>query len=723
MGMCGVWVCERSVCGVWLDAGFDLSDKVDCYGAIGWIWSTRAIGNKGFEMLKQATRDLKADEIDDWTKIPAKRMRHRPRIVAYDEDGGEITGNNILGLENEVILDKDHKRILKALEAKEFNFNYVAEHNLFHTHTTALAQVHKELSLKGPYITATSGSTLCNCFIRAMAGGGFGVFRFGQGTLEHQLWDHSGKTTRCTYNQAMPPHKVIPKMGGEWISENKCYEFEHHQDLTKCVDLLGNKRPLKLIDDRYYQLHINGRGMVIRCKCEAEETPADCEGWERVKGYYKKILSRLEEVNEDSILHEVDQLVRYIKRKRHPVSYAKHDPDGWSYAVSSEAKRFLVYKVGARNAELYMGTANANPWQQVCDPFMPEDLEGRRWNADSARLAAQCANKPGPHPSWDMILKHTGQSLDEPLLNNAEMQKYGICTGQDYLRAWIACLIRYPKSPLPYLFFVGPENSGKSSVHEALRKCIEEGVVHGGTAMTSASGFNGEFSGKVLATIDETDLSKAEGLSSKIKFWTNATHIPIHIKGQQPFDAENTMHFMQSGNSVEVCVIPYGDTRMMVFWVPPFPGIEVPKEVLMERCLEELPNFLYTLGTLQLPPLTERTRLPVISTEIKTEIMQSGEPTSIEFIKVTYHDVPGYTVKVSEAYDAYKKWCVSENKKPVAPNDFKLQVGLKYPVYQGPRGRAFSIGNISLNANAPPKEAFSMKGCEGRHERVSDDGI
>jgi len=703
------------------DAGFDLADKVDCYGMIGWIWSVRANAeNQGFAMVKQAERDLPADQVPDWTNLPAKRMKSRPKVVAFDENGQEIVGNNIIGFSDEVIvLDKMHMKILKALESSGYNFNHVAEHDLYHTHTMALKKVHKDLDIKGPFETATSESNLCNCYIRPMNGGGFAVFRFGKGTLEHQLWDQTGTTTWCTFNQIIPAHKILLRMGAEWVAESKIYEFQSHQELVKATDALGNKVPLLLLDNRHYGLHINGRGCVIKCFCTTEESPGNCDNWTRVKGYYKKPLSRLEEVDTDSILGHVDNTVRYVTRQGETLGWAVKTEAGWIRCKSEDAKRVAEFNVGAQGAKMYLGVANTNPWTLVNKPFERENLQGRQWNLDSAQLVTPCATQPGPHPHWDILLNHLGQSWDEPLSEDVEMQKYGIFTGADYLRAWIACLIRHPQDPLPYIFLVGPQNTGKSLIHEVLRECIQSGVVHGGNALVSGSGFNGEFEGKVLAAIDETDLSQSPGLAARLKSWTNATYIQIHRKGCQPYDVPNYIHFLQSANTVQALIIEHGDTRIVIGEVPRFEGAEIPKPIFIKRCLDELPNFLYTLGTMQLPPMAGRTRLPVITTAIKQEILNSTEPDSLAFLKTMYHEVPGQSVKLVDAYNAYKTWCVAESKKPVAPNDFKLQIGLKYPVHKGPTGRAFAIGNLSLDKNALPKEAFLMEGKNGRHQRCT----
>lgn len=704
------------------DADFDLADKVDCYGMIGWIWSTRATKDSGgFEMVQEATKELTSAEIPDWKSLPAKRMRTRPRVVAFDESGAEVEENNILGFTDEVVpLDDDHRKIIKALEKTKFNFQYVADHNLFHTHTTALKQVHQQLGLKGPFETDTSGSTLGNCYIRPLTGGGFSVFRFGKGTTEHAIWDQSTPTTWCSYNQVVPPHNLLLRLGAQYISENKHYEFEHHKSLVAAVDLLGNRVPLKLINDRDYQLHITGRGMVIKCICEAEVTPADCDGWVRGRGHSKKVLSRLEEIDEASILSHTDKLVRFMVRDGKNYGYAIKTSAGWIECKVDDAKRLTEHYVGGAESKLLVGTALANPWQIVNKPFEREHLPNREWNRKAAQLAQPCAPEAGPHPHWDLMLNHIGQSWDEPLRNDVEMQKYGINTGADYLRAWIACMIRFPESPLPYIFLVGHQNTGKSLVHEVLRECIVNGVVHGGNAITSGSGFNGEFEGKILAAIDETDLSEHTGTAAKLKSWTNATTISIHKKGFQPYDVKNFMKFIQTANSVQALMLEHGDTRIVIGEVPRFAGEEIPKEIFIDKCKAELPNFLYTLGTMLLPPMAGRTRLPVIVTEIKSDMLQSSEPDSLSFIEASYHKADGQQVKLKDAYKAYKIWCSVESKPVCALNDFKLQIALRYPVLMGPRGRALHVGNLSLNPadEAHPKGAFSLHGKEGRHERI-----
>jgi hypothetical protein len=71
---------------------------------------------------------------------------------------------------------------------------------------------------------------------------------------------------------------------------------------------------------------------------------------------------------------------------------------------------------------------------------------------------------------------------------------------RDYLLYWIACMLRDPFEPLPYLFFYGDQNSGKSIFHEAVSLLMTKGVAAADRALTNANDFNGELANAVCAT-------------------------------------------------------------------------------------------------------------------------------------------------------------------------------------------------------------------------------
>ncbi len=91
----------------------------------------------------------------------------------------------------------------------------------------------------------------------------------------------------------------------------------------------------------------------------------------------------------------------------------------------------------------------------------------------------------------------------------------------------MACALRDPFQPLPYLFLYGGENCGKSTFHESFSCLITKGIESANQALTSQSGFNGELAGAIIAYVEEIDISKTPGAHSKLKEWVVARMIPI----------------------------------------------------------------------------------------------------------------------------------------------------------------------------------------------------
>ena len=97
------------------------------------------------------------------------------------------------------------------------------------------------------------------------------------------------------------------------------------------------------------------------------------------------------------------------------------------------------------------------------------------------------------------------------------------------------------------------------------------------------------------------------------------------------YDVPNCSHWIQCGNKVSMCPVPVGDTRVTVCFVPR-PPEEVPKEILYKKLHEEAPHFMYTLMTMQLPPILKRLRLPVVTTNSKLQSQDATCDTLIKFI-------------------------------------------------------------------------------------------
>lgn len=275
---------------------------------------------------------------------------------------------------------------------------------------------------------------------------------------------------------------------------------------------------------------------------------------------------------------------------------------------------------------IMLGEAVENAWRLVNIPFAPEFPGNRQWN-EGPQYAYQPTTDRPHHPHWDMILKHCGQDLDDALKDLDWARAANIKTGADYLRMWAACMLREPYEKLPYLFFYGEQNSGKSIYHEALAQLMTKGVVAADRALTNANDFNGELANGVLAYIEEKDVAKSNGAYNKLKDWVTSPTIAIRRMRTDQFSQVNTLHFIQCANEREALAIRHGDTRITVLYVPALArGQEIPKSLLMERLKQEAPHIMRTIMDLQLPPLYGRLRLPVVSTGNKASMAADSLP-------------------------------------------------------------------------------------------------
>ena len=281
-------------------------------------------------------------------------------------------------------------------------------------------------------------------------------------------------------------------------------------------------------------------------------------------------------------------------------------------------------------AEAIMGAAVARGWRLVNLPFREEYPGGRQWNLDAAQFKfkpAELADDEVPcHPHWDMIFEHIGHELTPALRELPWAIDANIRTGADYLRAWVACAFRDPFQPTPYLFFFGPENSGKSIFYESLQRLVTKGVVQGQAGARPAR-FNGELSGAIICAVEEVDISKSPGAHAKIKEWVTGRTI------SDPQDAARQFRAAQRD--------PLGPDGQQPGELPglsrrhPHHGglrqrsarksrrIAKPKmEALLEQ---EAPHFLHTLMHMELPPIIDRLRLPVVTTASKRSAEEDNQ--------------------------------------------------------------------------------------------------
>ena len=341
-----------------------------------------------------------------------------------------------------------------------------------------------------------------------------------------------------------------------------------------------------------------------------------------------------------------------------------------------------------------MGEAIGKSWTLVDLPFKEEYPGGRQWNMDAAQLRYEPAilsdEECPSHSNWDKILNHIGQDLNAGLRDAPWAQKAGIKTGAQYLLAWVACMIRHPFSPLPYLFLFGPENSGKSIFHEAIALLMTKGCVPANRALTSTSDFNGELANCVLAIVEEKDISKSKGALNKIKEWVTARMLSIRKMRCDSYSQPNTTHWVQCANKRENCPIFPGDTRITAIHVPDLlPDQEIPKEKLIEKLTEEAPHFMYSLVNIELPEPSGRLRLPIVVTNAKVAAQElNGDGFAWANERLRLNKSTRSLPFVDEIRREYVKSCRKAGKEPLTNRAFGTKL-IRWAKSQG-----FTIGAV-----------------------------
>lgn len=656
--------------------GFDFSSRIDACGGNMWIWSRAAsIEKNSYKLIKNnsatlSAADLPANWRDHIDVVTRKRSKVRVHGLA-DEDHRNF--DDLAAARSRIELDAKHKAVREVLAKSGFSCVWLQDHGLLQTHTAGLKKLmlkRNELGLSGFFDTLSEGSDpgTPNCFMFPLPDGAWRVYRFSPGAKEHSLWQQDGRDwTTCDFNVSPDLATSAKVFGGVELPNNLGFVFRGAREAVLAADALGQK--VELPDawlSRATTLKSNKDGrLVMEIKREAED---DCpSGW-GLSGRKDKWV-RVFNVRTDSVQQNrepMDGIVRALVTPAQEFAgyYLRSKQATWDFQPASNAKMVLQslgYKKS--HAEEVLGAANHNRWVQVSIPFAPEFLGGRQWNMGAAKLKvepAELTEETPTHPHWDIVYNHCGQSLNDVLKHLEWAREVNIRTGADYLRAWVASMIRSPFDRLPYLFFCGPEESGKSIFWESLQS-VMTGITKADRALTSQNDFNGELAHTVFAVIEEKDLSQSKGVQNKIKDVVTSLTLSIRKMRTDAFQIPNVTHWAQFSNHDDELAIGSGDTRVTVLHVPELPpGKEIPKPVLLERLTEEAPHFLRTLMDMKLPPLVGRLRLPVVETAVKRAISDQHNPVAV-FLRERCILEPQAKVVKHELLEAWRLWTVDNS--------------------------------------------------------------
>ena len=629
-------------------SGVALDASVDVFGGNMWVWHKRANHKDSYSLLKHATEkcDVPSNWRDYLTSVNRKSRISRP-----------ITDKDKLAASyRKCSLDNDHTRLLNWFEKTHCLWWFDESKNMLVCHTSDLKKAHQHLQLKGFFETIAKGreDEDQNCFCFPQSGGSWSIRRHTRGCAEHSSWytDNSGWTT-CYFN-ALPTLRTVSRIVGG-IEGEKEYSYRDLKEVEKALFMMGIDFEIpKNIATRQATIKqgLDGKLIVSMNRMEGESL----EGWIQKQKTWEKVYHKPE--THDPI-ELPDNLLRHVVSQGTEFGWFIYSNGAWIREGQSSLRPALT-ALGHKRGELdqILGACILDNWSLVNKPFSNEYPGNREWNKNSAQFRFNA--EMGEHPHWDLILKHIGANLDEACKTEWCLD-YGITSGWLYLLAWISAMFKYPGQPLPYLFLYGPQNSGKSILHEGLSILFNGGYTRADRALTSQSGFNGELANAVLCVIEETNVAKIKVASDRIKDWVTGRSLSIRPLYKQPYEIANCTHWIQCSNDPSYCPILPGDTRIVVVQVDSIKK-EIPKPELEQYLLAEAPAFLYSIVQFEIPDSPGRLRVPVLNTKEKQEQQLVNRSELEEFIEEHTEAEYGKRVAFKLFYDKFITWLPLENR-------------------------------------------------------------
>lgn len=691
-----------------------LETKVDVCGQNMWVWHRKMTKeNQGLVLLKSGTKltDIPINWKDHIKVISGERKKLLPRFLdgSSGDSPVEKKFNDLSHQFPRVPLDDEHRKFIEFLEKKATGSWWDADNYMVVTHTFWLKEAHETLGLRGKFNTSSAGTEApndINCFLFPLRRGGWVARRYSLGVQEHDSWDQDGRGWTRTYYNTDPTLSSAARMNAGLEDPAGGFEFSEAEMAAEAVRLLGGsfgEIPLALRAQKAkVKAHKDGRVIV---EIEGDKNGilgADMRGWLfKGKKWVKLVnVNPVENVESEGTVH--DDIVRHLITNT-------DDDAGW--ALRSETATWTreplthvssaLHTLGLKPNEIktVIGNSVLKAWKLVNRPFQPEYPGDRIWNEKAAQLRYVPSQGDTWHyPNWRKVLDHIGRGLTSAIQNNAWAKNNGILNGGDYLKIWIASLFKEPLEPLPYLFLYGPQNTGKSILHEGLSRLFTRGYVRADVALQNQQGFNEELANAVLCVVEEIDLRRDKNAANRIKDWVTARDLSIHPKGRTPYQIANATHWIQASNSATACPVLPGDTRITSIYVEGFenPGDMIPKKQLLTNLEQEAPDFLAELLSLDIPPSNDRLNVPVIRTAEKSDL-ESFNRTPVEaFLAEICYAVPGEFVPYGELYDKFVRFLDPSEAGGWTKQKFGRELPPQFPKGRSKKDAHYIVGNLTL---------------------------
>lgn len=639
------------------EVGYNLSNSVDICGGILWVYHRKQEGTDGLSMVRKGV-PLSLNKIPtNWKDHLLVTTGRKKLVKSISTDFDELFSTIKF-----VPLDGEHLALLKWLSEKGTRDNWWdSDHNMLVCHTLDLAQAHSDLGMKGIFHTDSSGSSSQNCFAFPLTGGAWVVRRHGLGVKEHPSWssDLSG-WTKCIFNAIADLESCSRSNNGiESIKDGFVFDMAKQgiqalKDVGIDIDI-----PEKLSTRR---MCIKEKSDKLIVTVERMDSDPLLEGFLKNKkgDLWERVIKHNKPRKE---LSAPDNLVRHCISNGTEAGWYIFARGGWVLQNRSNVNTVLLSQDEVSNSqdvEVLMSKAILNPWEIVNIPFADEYPGNRQWNKDAAAISV--APETGPCETWLSLLGHCGSSLTDSVLANQWCIDNAIKTGGEYLLCWLASMFQRPCEPLPYLFLVGDQNTGKSTLHEAVGQLlIKRGYVRADNALLNNSGFNAEVANAVLCVVEETNLRANKEAANRIKDWVTGKTISIRAMYKNAYDSINTTHWIQCANDPTYCPVLPGDTRIMVIRVEKLRH-EIPKARLFEELKKERAGFLKLVLNLDLPDAPGRLSIPCLNTLDKTELEMDSMNDLEAFLHHETKDCLGNLIRWDDFFSSFIAWLPSEKR-------------------------------------------------------------
>ncbi len=390
-----------------------------------------------------------------------------------------------------------------------------------------------------------------NCFAFPLRQGGWAIRRYSRGVQEHPSWEQDGAGwTRAYLNREASLGTASRAFGGIEDPDGS-FVFREAELAISAAQVLGvyvTVGGAQLKREARLKEHKDGR-LIVTVMHDPHDRADEMELWQaKAKKWVRIYGARISQTEEPDVGNYDDTVRHIVTTSDEDYGWVIRSDQRWRSEPLAHVRAALG-SLGMSGKEItgVLGSSIFKAWLLVNKPFQPEYPGGREWNRNAAQFRYPVTRDRDDlkYPTWSKILDHCGIGLNDGIRINPWAKANGILTGGDYLKCWVASLFQEPMEPLPYLFFYGPQNSGKSIFHEALSLLLTKGYQRADAALISQAGFNGELEGAVICVVEETDLHKNKISYNRIKDWVTSRELPMHVKGKTPYHTQNSSHWVQ----------------------------------------------------------------------------------------------------------------------------------------------------------------------------------